>query len=324
MTNQERKVIKNLALLPIEEKEQFFDSFDMIQTDCDGVLWMLRDPYPGVGLAIRTLRNNGKRVVYVSNNSVRTMADYRGKLEQLTEGALDERDIIHPAKVIIEFLQWRKFEGLCYVIGSSNFKSCLREAGFQVLDGPNEPVTESIAVVAPIISDKQPVKAVIVDFDYNCNNIKLLRAQLYLQSNPDCWFIAGAMDKILPVGPAMRLIGPGCFVDVLSQSTGRKPYILGKPGYEMSQVMKRLQPVENPRRVLFVGDQPELDMKFGSVSGFQTLLVGTGGVTPDTLEDAGRDVETVPDYYIPAFADLEQLVLDVLAYKAKVNKSAAL
>ncbi|XP_035784377.1 phosphoglycolate phosphatase 2-like [Anopheles albimanus] len=319
MTSPGRKVIKNLAQLPIEEKERFFDSFDMLQTDCDGVLWMLRDPYPGVGQAIQALRASGKRVVYVSNNSVRTMADYRGKLEQLTNGELDERDIIHPAKVIIEYLQWRKFEGLCYVIGSSNFKSCLREAGFQVLDGPDEPVTESIAAVAPIIADKQPVKAVIVDFDFNCNNIKLLRAQLYLQSNPDCWFIAGAMDRVLPVGPAMRLIGPGCFVDVLSQSVDRKPYILGKPGHEMGQVMKRLHPVNNPRRVLFVGDQPELDMKFGTVSGFQTLLVGTGGVTPDALSDADRDVETVPDYFIPAFADLQQLVTDVLAYKAKSN-----
>ncbi|XP_050096145.1 uncharacterized protein LOC126578020 [Anopheles aquasalis] len=316
-TNPERKVIKNLAQLPIEEKERFFDSFDMIQTDCDGVLWMLRDPYPGVGQAIQALRGSGKRVVYVSNNSVRTMADYRGKLEQLTNGALEERDIIHPAKVIIEFLRSRKFEGLCYVIGSSNFKRCLREVGFQVLDGPDEPVTESVAIVAPIIADKQPVKAVIVDFDFNCNNIKLMRAQLYLQSDADCLFVAGAMDKILPVGPAMRLLGPGCFVDVLSQSTGRKPYVLGKPGQEMGQVMKRLHPVDNPRRVLFVGDQPELDMKFGSVSGFQTLLVGTGGVTPDALGGADRDVDTIPDYFIPAFADLEQLVVDVLGYKAK-------
>uniref|UniRef100_A0A182V728 4-nitrophenylphosphatase n=1 Tax=Anopheles merus TaxID=30066 RepID=A0A182V728_ANOME len=309
------KMTKNLLKLPIEEKERFFDSFDMVQTDCDGVLWMLGEPFAGVELTIRALRNNGKRVIYVSNNSVRTMADYRGKLDKLTDYTIDEEDIIHPAKIVIHYLRQRNFDGLCYVIGSSNFKACLREAGFQILDGPNEPVNESIREVAAVVNDGQPVKAVIVDFDYNMNNIKLLRAQMYLRH--DALFIAGAMDKVLPVGPRTRYIGPGCYVEILQNVADRKPIVLGKPGLSMSKMLKQMYSVEDSRRVLFVGDQPEMDVKFGHTSNYQTLLVGTGNYKEDDLQKLADKPDELPDYYIDSFAEMEQIVRDVVAYKAR-------
>ncbi|XP_049301608.1 uncharacterized protein LOC125775136 [Anopheles funestus] len=313
--DKEGKMTKNLLKLPIEEKERFFDSFDMVQTDCDGVLWLLGEPFDGVERSIRALRTNGKRVVFVSNNSVRTMEDYRAKLYKLTDHTVDDEDVIHPAKIVIQYLRERKFDdALCYVIGSTNFKNCLREAGIQIIDGPDEPVPEAIKAVAAVINDGQPVKAVIVDFDYNMNNIKLLRAQLYLQH--DALFIAGAMDTVLPVG-RMRLIGPGCYVEVLEKIADRKPIVLGKPGREMSKMLKQRYAIDNPRRVLFVGDQPEMDVQFGHISNYQTLLVGTGGVKEDDLKQLASTPSMVPDYYIDSFAGLEQFVRDVMVYKAR-------
>uniref|UniRef100_A0A182NP27 4-nitrophenylphosphatase n=1 Tax=Anopheles dirus TaxID=7168 RepID=A0A182NP27_9DIPT len=316
----EVKMTKNLAKLPIEEKERFFDSFDMIQTDCDGVLWMLSEPFAGVDRSVRALRTNGKRVVFVSNNSVRTMQDYREKLFKITDHTVDDDDILHPAKVVIEYLRERKFDALCYVIGSANFKACLREAGFQVLDGPDEPVSESVREVAAIIDDGQPVKAVIVDFDFNMNNIKLLRAQMYLRH--DALFICGAMDKILPISARMRLLGPGNYVELLQHVADRKPIVLAKPGPQMSRLVKKMYAVEDPRRVLFVGDQPEMDVKFGHVSNYQTLLVGTGGVKEEHLKRMADRPDEIADYYIEAFADLEQIVRDVIVYKARKGDKA--
>lgn len=156
-TEKQAKVPKNLAQLSIEEKTQFLSSFDMVQTDCDGnvctcsfsassfthsplisppgVLWNLKDIFPGGERTIRALRNEGKRVIYVSNNSVRTMEDYRNRLGRLTDYTLDEDDVVHPARTIIEYLRSRKFDALCYVIGSTNFKNCLRDAGFHIMEG---------------------------------------------------------------------------------------------------------------------------------------------------------------------------------------------
>ncbi|XP_058053645.1 uncharacterized protein LOC131205533 [Anopheles bellator] len=316
------KVTKFLAQLPIEEKSLFLDSFHTIQTDCDGVLWHLGDSFSGVDRAIRALRASEKKILFVSNNSVRTMEDYRKKLGKLTDFTVTDDDIIHPGKLIIQYLRDKKFgQALCYVIGSANLKKDLREAGFNIIDGPNDPVPETVAKIIPIINDKQPVKAVIVDFDFNCNNIKLLRAQLYLQHDDDCWFIAGAMDKSLPVGSRTRLIGPGWYIETLQNQADRKPIVLSKPGRDMSRLMRQLYPVEDTRRVLFIGDQPELDIKYGSLSGFQTLLVGTGGVKQADLKNLQHDQDLIPDYYIDEFASLEKIVLEVKAHKAQKNKS---
>lgn len=42
-------------------------------------------------------------------------------------------------------------------------------------------------------------------------------------------------------------------------------------------------------------------MKFASMCGFKKLLVGTGS---DTLEKAQQDIDSYPDYYIPALNQL--------------------
>lgn len=44
------------------------------------------------------------------------------------------------------------------------------------------------------VSDKQLVKAVIVDTDFNLSVAKLLRAELYLK-NLDCLFLVGTTDE---------------------------------------------------------------------------------------------------------------------------------
>ena len=97
-----------------------------------GVLWTLHGGIIEVQFALRALRNSGKRVSYVSNNSVK---DYRAKLEGLADHAVTDDDITYPAKTIVWYLREIKFDALCYNIGSANFKDCLRQAGFQILDG---------------------------------------------------------------------------------------------------------------------------------------------------------------------------------------------
>uniref|UniRef100_A0A8W7PCE7 Uncharacterized protein n=1 Tax=Anopheles coluzzii TaxID=1518534 RepID=A0A8W7PCE7_ANOCL len=63
------------------------------------------------------------------------MKDYRAKLERLADHAVADDDITYPPKTIVWYLREIKFDALCYNIGSANFKDCLRQAGFQILDG---------------------------------------------------------------------------------------------------------------------------------------------------------------------------------------------
>ena len=50
--------------------------------DLDGVVWLADEPIPGSAGAIRALLDRGDDVVFVSNNSSMTVADYLEKLHR--------------------------------------------------------------------------------------------------------------------------------------------------------------------------------------------------------------------------------------------------
>lgn len=292
---------RHILELSQQERKQFLDSFDCVLTDCDGVLWTVFEPIPGVGAALTGLLAAGKTIRYITNNSVRSMASYSGQLETLGV-TLDPADLIHPAKSVAGYLRSINFRGPIFCLATESFKGVLREAGFELLDGPNDPLEENFRKIIDTVNDRAPVRAVIVDVDFNVNYPKLLRAEFYLKTDPTCLLIAGATDRVLNTGRGFNLIGPGCFLDILERSSGRKAIVLGKPGEVLARQVVKEYGIRDPGRVLMVGDMIEQDVAFGSRCGFQRLLVLSGGAShEDMMKEA--DGACVPDYYADSLAD---------------------
>ncbi|XP_055615784.1 uncharacterized protein LOC129761948 [Toxorhynchites rutilus septentrionalis] len=298
--------IRHILDLSAQERQAFVQSFDHILTDCDGVLWTVYEPIPNVGDALTTLLANGKTIRYITNNSVRPFESYATQLGSIGI-KLEPTDLIHPAVSIVQYLNSIHFEGPIYCLATESFKSTLRAAGFGLIDGPTDPVEESFKKILATVNDKAPVKAVIVDVDFNLNYPKLLRAELYLKGNPECLLIAGATDKLLHVKHDFKVMGPGYFSEMLEQATGRRTVILGKPGAELASQISELYGTTDARRVLFVGDMLQQDIAFASRCGFQKLLVMSGGATREEMVNQPADGECVPDYVADSLADLRQL-----------------
>ncbi|XP_058443664.1 uncharacterized protein LOC131425635 [Malaya genurostris] len=299
------KQIRHILELTPQERKEFVDSFDSVICDCDGVLWTVFEPIAGVAEALATLQTHGKTIRYITNNSVRSFDSYATQFQSLGV-SLEPSDIIHPALSVVRYLKSVSFEGLIYCIATESFKTVLREAGFVLLDGPSDPVEESFKKIIATVHDRSPVRAVIVDVDFNANYPKLLRAELYLKNDPNCLLIAGATDKLLHAKRDFDLIGPGYFLDILEQATGRKAIVLGKPGVPLAEQVLVLYAVGSPRRVLFVGDMPGQDVAFGSCCGFQKLLVLSGGTSRQEMMQL-KDPDCVPDYYADSLADIVRL-----------------
>lgn len=297
--------IRHILDLSPKERERFVDSFDCVICDCDGVLWTVFDPIPGVGEALKTLQTHGKTLRYITNNSVRTFDHYAAQFRTLGI-TLTPSDIIHPALAIVRHLKSIHFEGLIFCLATQPFKNVLINAGFELTEGPDQPLEESFKKIIATVHDRAPVRAVVIDVDFNINYPKLLRAELYLKNDPKCLLIAGATDKVLHARKGFNLIGPGHFLDVLEQSTGRKATVLGKPGKQLADLVGDIFGIEDRGRVLFVGDMLEQDMVFASRCGFQKMLVLSGGASKDDMLQE-RDVERVPDYYADRLEDLTKL-----------------
>lgn len=67
-------------------------------------------------------------------------------------------------------------------------------------------MTESFSALWKVIKDGQPVKAVLLDTDFNLTSAKIIRAQLYLR-DPECLFLVGATDSLLPISKIDQIIG---------------------------------------------------------------------------------------------------------------------
>lgn len=119
-----------------EEKKEFINSFDIVFSDIDGVIWSAMPPGPiaGVSEGIKFLESQGKKVVYVTNNSIRPIKEQVDRFHEYGI-SVKEEDVVHPAQTIVEFLKQIEFKGLIYCLASGSFKDHLRNAGYELLDG---------------------------------------------------------------------------------------------------------------------------------------------------------------------------------------------
>ncbi|XP_040153890.1 phosphoglycolate phosphatase 2-like isoform X3 [Anopheles arabiensis] len=311
MAEQAKKEMKHILELSKAERRLFLHSFDTLMSDCDGVLWNFTGPIPGVDKALQLLRTDGKKLAFISNNGMRTMEEYQKKFHSLGIDALEE-EIVHPALTTVHYLKSIRMRDAVYCIGTEVFKDYLRKAGFKVLDGPKERFPDSreanqVRVYSDYFEQHGPkVGAVVIDIDVNLSLQHLMKAKCYLERDPNCVFIAGATDYIIPLDSSMDVIGPGYFIDILERSTGRKALILGKPGKALAQVVLEQFQITEPKRVLFVGDMMPQDMGFGTECGFQKLLMLSGGTPKDALL-AQTEPNQLPNYYADSFADFIEL-----------------
>ncbi|XP_017055366.1 chronophin [Drosophila ficusphila] len=296
---------QHILELSEEQRRSFVGSFDRVLSDIDGVLWTLEYTVPRAAEGYAALEKNGKQLTFVTNNSVRTLEQCVRKFAKIGLQVPPDQ-IWHPAQSIVSYLRNISFQGLIYIIASQPFKAVLREAGFQLIDGPNEFIEESYESLARHIFDRQQVRAVVIDVDFNLSSPKLLRAHLYLR-HPECLLIEGATDRLLPVAKGVNIIGPGPFASVLEEASGKKPITLGKPGKELGELITKHYKIEKPERVLMVGDSLAQDIGFGRQCGFQTLLVLSGGCTYEQLL-AQKDPRLIPDYYADSMADVAQML----------------
>ncbi|XP_032308844.1 chronophin [Drosophila ananassae] len=296
---------QHILHLSEEQQKKFLGSFDRVVSDIDGVIWNMYNTIPGAPEAFVALEKTGKELTFVTNNSVRTVEQAVRHFEKIGMSVRPEQ-ITHPSQNTVDYLRQINFQGLIYIIASPPFKAVLREAGFQLIDGPNEIIDENFQSLAKKIFDQQPVNAVIIDVDFNMSSTKLLRAQLYLR-NPECLFMEGATDRFLPIGKGVNIIGPGAFTNILLEASGRKPITVGKPGRELGKLLVEKYKIDQSDRVLMVGDMMAQDIVFGRQCGFQTLLVLSGGCTLEQLRSE-TDPSHIPDYYADSLADVAQIL----------------
>jgi HAD superfamily hydrolase (TIGR01450 family) len=233
---------------------------------------------PGAKHTVETLRAAGARVVFLSNNPLKTRAEYAAKLTRLGIPTLPE-EVVNSSWVMARWLEREAPGAAVFVIGEQPLMGELRAAGFHLTEEPGE------------------IDFVVASFDRTFDYHKLQVAFDAIRAGAR--FIATNADRYCPI-PGGGLPDAGAVIGAVEGCTGKRvEVVVGKPSpITVSAILDRLQ--LRASDCLITGDRLETDIRMGQEAGMATAVVLTGVTTPELL--AVSDIQ--PDYVLHRLDEL--------------------
>lgn len=285
------------ATSPSRELRDFADQFDNYIIDCDGVLWKSGDLIPGSKETIARLRKAGKKLIFCTNSSTKSRAEYKLKFDQVGI-PVDENEIL-PSTYAAAMLLKKRFPHVrkAYVIGTSGLRDELQLVGIEaVAASAMHPMTESD--FSKIQTDKS-IQAVVGGFDASLTYGKLCMAGLYVEHNK-CPMVVTSQDGFDQLNDRRLLATPIILKECVERITGRKAHVAGKPSQFLIDELLKMQGW-NPNKTVMIGDRLDSDMLFAGRGGVAKLLVLSGCFEEKDLPKIQPGATDCPDFVLPRF-----------------------
>jgi 4-nitrophenyl phosphatase len=264
------------SLLPL-------DRISAIILDMDGVLYIGNRPIYGASDAIKRFRENGKKLIFSTNNSTSTRAEYARKLTRMGIPA-SESEIVTSGYATAVYLRKRCPNARIYVVGEEGLRSELKLAGLK------------------IVFDEEAEKAthVVAGFDRKINYRKISGGLHALLAGAE--FIATNADSTYPTEAGL-FPGAGAIIGALAGCSGRGPsLVVGKPSAHMIKIALEMLGAK-PRETVIIGDRIDTDVRAGKIVGIRTVLVLSGVCTEKDVRKV-RNTKMAPDFVFKSIADV--------------------
>jgi len=246
---------------------------------------------------LEALKAAGKRIFFVTNNSTKSRKGYKGKFTGLGLNVEDE-EIFSSSFAAAAYLEQTKFKESgkkVYVIGEIGICEELDLIDIPHIGGPDD-AGKSVELKSGFaLPYDKDVGAVIVGFDREINYHKIQSAQLCINENEGCEFIATNLDAVTHLTDAQEWAGNGAMVGAIRGCTGIEPTLVGKPSPLMIDYIVEKYSCDRDR-ICMVGDRLDTDILFGQNNGLKSCLTLSGVTTEEKLMDEENKIK--PDYYV--------------------------
>jgi phosphoglycolate phosphatase len=282
---------------------EFLDRINTFIFDCDGVIWRGNSLIEGSAETVDRLRALGKRVFFVTNNSTKSRAGFLKKVTGLGLN-VEAEQIFSSSFAAAAYLEQTKFASSgkkVYVIGEIGICEELDLIGVPYIGGPEDSDKVPNMSSGGHVDHDRDVGAVVVGFDRHINYYKMQYAQLCINENPGCKFIATNLDEVTHLTDAQEWAGNGAMVGAIKGCTGQEPIVVGKPSPLMIDYITERYSTSR-HEICMVGDRLDTDVLFGTRNGLATVLALSGVTKLSALESPENSIR--PDYYIDRISDL--------------------
>ena len=242
--------------------------------DMDGTLYLGDRLYDFTKALLSSIRQQGGRYLFMTNNSSKSVQAYIEKLEKLGITATKE-DFITSSQATAWYLLKHHPGKTLYVCGTRSLKEELESYGF------------------PITEDVDKTECIVMGFDTELTFQKLWDISFML-STRELPYIATNPDYVCPTEFG-SVPDCGSVCDMLYNATGKRPVVIGKP----EPLVPRLAMEKTgytPEQTAVIGDRIYTDIKSGLNAGALSILVMSGETTQEILEASAEKPHIVlPD-----------------------------
>jgi phosphoglycolate/pyridoxal phosphate phosphatase family enzyme len=265
------------------DKLEILKSIKLFLFDMDGTLYLGDRLYDFTLELLKTIRTTGRRYLFMTNNSSKSVDDYIKKLEKLGITATRE-DFITSSQATAYYLKQHYPNHRLYVCGTQSLKKELMMEGFAV--------TENLA----------EVDCIVMGFDTELTFQKLEDVSKLLLTRENISYVATNPDYVCPTEFG-SVPDCGSVCDMIYNATGKRPVVIGKPSPLMPQLAMDRYGFSKEETAV-VGDRIYTDVKTGVNAGVTSILVLSGETTFEDCEKS--DVN--PDYVLASVKDILEAI----------------
>lgn len=245
------------------DKQSVIRSKRLFLFDQDGTLYLGSRLYDFTIPMLERIKATGRKYMFMTNNSSKSVEDYIKKLEKMGITATRD-DFITSSQATAYYLK-KHFPGKkLYVCGTRSLVKELESEGFATTTELSE------------------VEVVVMGFDTELTFQKLEDVSKLLLTRKDLPYIATNPDLVCPTEFG-SVPDCGSVCEMIYNATGRRPVVIGKPSPLMPELAMEHAGFTKEETAV-VGDRIYTDIKSGLNAGITGMLVLSGETTLEILE----------------------------------------
>ena len=245
------------------DKNAILQKTKLFLFDQDGTLYLGSRLYDFTIPMLEKIKATGRRYMFMTNNSSKSVEDYIKKLAKMGITATRE-DFITSSQATAYYLKKHHPGKTLYVCGTRSLIRELEMEGFATT------------------TDLDKVECVVMGFDTELTFQKLEDVSKLLLTRKDIPYIATNPDLVCPTEYG-SVPDCGSVCHMIYNATGRKPVVIGKPSPLMPELAMEHAGFSKEETAA-VGDRIYTDVKSALNAGITGILVMSGETTPEILE----------------------------------------